>query len=367
MKKSLLLILTLAFTGIIAAQPSGYYDRTNGETGFTLKSTLHDIIDEAMGDNSGQPAHDVQSYDNLWDIYESSDSRVENGNTFVFDMYSNCDFEFVTDQNMGDNGPECTNFNREHSFPRSWFGGSSSLDIFKDPFHVIPTDSRVNGERGNLAYGEVIDGSETYISTNNSKKGPSALQGPTGQVFEPADEFKGDIARQFFYVATRYEDMISGWESNDSDGDSMLDGSSDKVFEDWALNMLFDWHINDPVSSKEMTRQEAIFTAQDNRNPFIDNPDWVQEIWGNVLSTQDITGTEFSMFPNPAQGNSVTFDFNTEGTTDIQVFSILGRKVLSARTEAQRFNLNITDLSTGVYLVKVTQGSSSKTLKLVRR
>ncbi len=366
MRKKLLFTALCCLTLTLAAQaPSGYYNNAQGQTGYSLKTALHNIIDN-VDDANGQPFHMPQSYGDLWDVYEDSDSRIENGNTFVFDMYSDCDFEFVTDQNMGDNGAECFNFNREHSFPRSWFE-NNGLPIFTDPFHVIPTDSRVNNLRGNLAYGEVISSQATYTSTNGSQIGPSSLAGPTGNVFEPIDEFKGDIARQYFYVATRYENLISGWETNDTDGDSMLDGSSDQVFEDWALNMLYEWHVNDPVSAKELQRQEAIFDFQSNRNPFIDNEDWVFEIWGNSLSTNTVVLQEFKMYPNPTNGNTLNFNLPNADNSIVEIYSILGNRVLTTKGTSEAFRINIGNLASGVYLVKIQQGQQFKTLKLIRR
>lgn len=365
MRKKLLFTALCCLTLTLAAQaPSGYYNNAQGQTGYSLKTALHNIIDN-VDDANGQPFHMPQSYGDLWDVYEDSDSRIENGNTFVWEMYSDCDFEFVVDQDMGSGGGnECEFFNREHSFPRSWFD-NDGLPIFTDPFHVIPADKKVNGMRGNLAYGEVSNVS--YTSNNGSKIGSSALAGPTGNVFEPIDEFKGDIARQYFYVATRYENLISGWETNDTDGDSMLDGSSDQVFEDWALNMLYEWHVNDPVSAKELQRQEAIFDFQGNRNPFIDNEDWVFEIWGNSLSTNTVVLEEFKMYPNPTNGNTLNFNLPNADNSIVEIYSILGNRVLTTKGTSEAFRINIGNLASGVYLVKIQQGQQLKTLKLIRR
>lgn len=371
MMKTLLALLFIINAITLVAQdnsPVGYYDRADGLSNFSLKTALFNIIDGTASDNNGQPAHMANSYSALWDVYEESDSRVERGNVFVWDMYSICDFEFVVDQDRGSGGSsQCEFFNREHSFPRSWFG-DNNLDIYTDPFHVIPTDKRVNSERGNLAYGEVIDGTETFISNNGSKKGTSALEGPTGPVFEPINEFKGDIARGYFYIATRYQNLISGWEKNDTDGDSMLDGSSDQVFEDWALNMLYSWHLNDPVSDKERQRQEAIFQFQGNRNPFIDNPQWVGQIWNSVLSAEDHNPSKtITMFPNPATGNQLNFNFPSGISATVTIFSVLGKQVLKGKINDSKKSLNISPLASGVYLVIIQQGEVSHTLKLIKR
>jgi endonuclease I len=259
---------------------------------------------------------------------------------------------------------ECQIFNREHSFPRSWFGDNQSLAIFADPFHVIPADKKVNGIRGNLAFGEVA--TANYTSNNGSKRGTSSLTGPTGDVFEPADEFKGDIARGIFYVATRYENLISNWETNDSDGDSMLDGSSNKVFEQWALDMLYNWHINDPVSQKELDRNEAIFNYQNNRNPFIDNPQYVFDIWQSVLSIEDVQQqATINLYPNPVK-NILTIDLIAYETVKIEIYDILGKRVFKTQIKGDS-KINLQALKTGVYIMKLTKNNMSISKKLIKQ
>ncbi len=352
-------LLLLPFISF-AQPPAGYYDNANGLTGFTLKSALETIID-ATNDMNGQPFHDTSNtYGDLWDLYEVSDVRPD---SFVWEMYSDCDFEFVTDQDMGTGGgTECDKFNREHSFPRSWFGNQSSHPIFYDPFNVIPSDKKVNAERGNLAYGEVA--SASYTSNNGSRRGSSAISGPTGQVFEITDEFKGDIARGFFYLATRYQDDIGSWEANDTDGDSMLDGSNDRVFEQWALDMLFNWHTNDPVSQKEIDRNNAIFNFQDNRNPFIDNPQYVADIWGSLLSVNDAQlAKTISIHPNPVT-NDRFYVTTTYPSVDIQVYDVLGKKVATYSAKNNE-SVNVSALNDGMYLLRISSEGKTVTKKLI--
>src|SRR5690606_14328501 len=114
---------------------------------------------------------------------------------------------------------------------------------------------------------------------NNLNSGYSA--GYTGIVFEPIDEFKGDIARIYFYFVTRYQSQVSSWSAY-----AMFDGSSDKVLEDPFLNILMTWHQNDPVSQKEIDRNNAVFAHQNNRNPFVDHPEYVQLIWNPTPDTE---------------------------------------------------------------------------------
>jgi endonuclease I len=149
-----------------------------------------------------------------------------------------------------------------------------------DVHHIFASDGYVNSQRGSYPYGEV--GSATFTSQNGSRVGAArANLGYSGTVFEPIDEFKGDVARAYFYMATRYENVISGWENNSSSSDAVLNGSSNQVFEIWALNMLKRWHQLDPVSQKELDRNNAAHSYQENRNPFVDYPEFVNAIWGN--------------------------------------------------------------------------------------
>ena len=268
---SYFILTNLIFSLILNAEiPPGYYESATG-SGYTLKTQLHNIID----------GHTVVSYTpGLWNAFPSTDADVyyENDGS-VLDMYSEnpsgtdqYNFTFGTNQ-CGTYSVEGDCYNREHSMPQSWFNEASPM--VSDIFHIYPTDGKVNGMRSSYPFGEV--NAPTLISLNGSKLGPCSYPGYSETVFEPLDEFKGDFARSYFYMATRYEDVISGWSS------PILDGSSDKAFVDWHLNLLIDWHNNDPVSQKEIDRNDSIYTkVQHNRNPFIDHPEYVYSIWGGT-------------------------------------------------------------------------------------
>ncbi|MEJ2045534.1 MAG: endonuclease [Reinekea sp.] len=254
----------------------GYYSSASGLTGYPLKTALYNII----------RGHSSRSYNSLWTFYSSyeQDNYYENDGSII-DIYSERPYssdpyrftpgsdQCGTYRNEGD----C--YNREHSFPRGWFGGAVS-PMNTDVHHIFPTDGKVNSYRSSYPYGEV--GRASYTSENGSKLGSAASGlGYSGTVFEPIDEFKGDLARAYFYMATRYQNVISGWENNTSYGNAVLDGTSNHVFENWALDMLKDWHNMDPVSDKERDRNDAAYQFQGNRNPFVDHPEFVTRIWGN--------------------------------------------------------------------------------------
>ncbi len=258
--KLLLSLFLLVTTNILAQIPAGYYDEAANKTGSQLRSALESIIDN----------HTVVSYNSLHYYYEFTDKKT---NDNVWDMYSTVpggspayEYSFSSADQCGNYSGEGSCYNREHSFPKSWYNDASPM--YSDMFSVYPTDGYVNSQRGNLPYGEVSNSS--WTSTNGSKKGPCSYPGYTGTVFEPIDEYKGDFARTYFYMATRYYSQFSSWNS------PMLSGNN---FSDWAMNMLVSWHEADPVSQKEIDRNNAVHDIQGNRNPFIDHPEYVCKIW----------------------------------------------------------------------------------------
>lgn len=252
-----------------------YYRSAEGLSGYTLKTALYNII----------RTHTSQGYGALWTFYNSHelDRYYENDGT-ILDIYSENPtggdpYTYVKSSDQcGSYSGEGSCYNREHSFPRSWFGGSRE-PMNSDVHHIFASDGYVNGRRSSFPYGEV--GSATYTSNNGSKLGSGSGIGYTGTVFEPIDEFKGDLARAYFYMATRYQDQIAGWEGNSSSSNAALNGTSTQVFETWMLNMLKKWHNDDPVSQKETDRNNAAQNHQGNRNPFVDHPEFVQSIWGS--------------------------------------------------------------------------------------
>ncbi|MEL0606067.1 endonuclease [Pseudoalteromonas undina] len=254
--------------------PTGYYVTTQGLSGYALKTELYNIIKN----------HSSQGYSAIWNFYDSSarDKYFENDNS-ILDMYSekpngsdSYTYTAVSDQ-CGTYNSEADCYNREHSFPKSWFGGTVE-PMNSDVHHIYATDGYVNSKRSNFPFGEVA--SATFTSTNGSKLGSATSSlNYTGTVFEPIDEFKGDFARAYFYMATRYENVIGSWQNNTTASNAVLNGTSNQVFESWVVAMLLNWHNADPVSQMELDRNQAAFEFQGNRNPYIDHPEFVEMIW----------------------------------------------------------------------------------------
>lgn len=299
----ILYLLFIFFIGIsgFAQIPNGYYDGTENLTGTQLQARLHTII----GD------HYSISYSEIWQTCQVTDKK---SNGKVWDMYSDVpngtppySFTFVSDQ-CGTYSSEGDCYNREHSFPQSWFNEQSPMKT--DIFHIYPTDGYVNGRRSNHPMGNV--GSASWTSQNGSKVGSCSNSGYSGTVFEPIDEYKGDFARTFFYMAVRYYNEDNGWQNSD-----MTNGSQLKS---WAMKVMQQWHLDDPVSQKEINRNNAVYSIQGNRNPFIDCPSFVGKIWEGPASTHPIYD---DCFPAPeicnaptnvstiTNGNNITISWET--------------------------------------------------------
>lgn len=257
-----ILFLLLTVSSLICAQiPAGYYYQAHGKTGAELKTALHNIIKEAsmLKYGSGEGA--------TWEGFFYTDQNPDGS---VFDMYSN-----ETRYFNGFNGIDGMHI--EHSLPNSWWGGIKN-NAYKDLYHLYPADATMNMSKSNNPLGEV---SGTPIRDNGlSKMGKNGFGNTyTGNCFEPADIYKGDFARSYFYIATAYEDYASLWNS------PMMQNNTWPVWLSWALQLLMEWNKNDLKSTREEERAEAVYKIQGNRNPFIDYPDLVDYIWGDKTST----------------------------------------------------------------------------------
>ena len=354
--------------GVAQTCPSNlttYYASATG-TGATLKTQLHNIIN----------SHTTISYTpGLWNLYYTSDVRPDGK---VWDIYSNCNFIFGTpaatggNQDDGTGGSlECQRYNREHTFPKSWFGGSSGIPMYTDAFHVMPTDKKDNGARGNMPYG-IVGGTATYTTNNGAKIGICTATGSPSNltVFEPADQYKGDVARNYFYMATCYEDKIVSWQNIDANGAKVLDGTTFPCYQSWYLNLMLKWHLDDPVSQKEIDRNNAVCAVQNNRNPFIDHPEYVCQIWGPALCASlsnelfSLNENNLKVYPNPSNGNfNITFP-ESNGNFSIEVLSVIGQKIYE-KNNINTDKFTVDNLENGVYLLKISKDSQTIVKKIV--
>lgn len=293
--KGAVLALALASTAVaFAAEPAGYYSTCENKSGAALLSALCKKVRD----------HTVVSYNGLWSLYKTSD--VYSDGT-IWDMYSTKHWKPNTTCGNYTKVGDC--YNREHSFPKSWFNDAKPM--YSDAFHLYPTDGKVNNQRSNYPYGECANG--TTLPSNGSVKalgrlGSCTFPGYSGTVFEPDDQYKGDFARSYFYMAAAYNDKIAGWDSK------MLAGNSYPAFSPWAINLLLKWHREDPVSQKELDRQEVVYGAQHNRNPFIDHPELAEYIWGNKKGQNWSTNISADpAFLLPTDGSTVDFGVTAVG------------------------------------------------------
>lgn len=289
MKKNVfLLALTLVSAVVFGQIPSGYYNSvTPGAEGDDLRDELRSII------SSG---HSQNSYDDLHDYYESTDNF---GSNKVWDMYSMDGdgnaayyFYFNSGQTCGSYSDEGDCYNREHSVPQTWF--NSAQPMYADLFIVVPTDGYVNGQRSNFPFGEVS--SASWTSSNGSKKGSCSYPGYSGTVFEPIDDYKGDFARAYFYVATRYMNQVSSWSGANFDGNNLST---------WTINMMLEWNELDPISQKEIDRNNAVYDIQGNRNPYIDHPEWINCVFGSGC-----LGIQFTSTPVTEAQEDAAYTYN---------------------------------------------------------
>lgn len=360
MKKNLTILFLFLITISFAQPPAGYYNSATG-TGYALKTQLHTIISNGYLD---------KSYGGLYDTYQTSDidKNYENDGT-ILDMYSENPtgtdpYNFYPDsaQRCGNYTNEGDCYNREHIIPQSVF--NSLTPMYSDAHFITPTDGAVNGLRSDNPHGKV--GTTTKTTANGSKLGSAANTGYsagfTGTVFEPIDEFKGDIARMYFYFATRYEDVLTTWGKSYAP----FNGTSDQVFTDTFKNILLTWNAQDPVSARETTRNNAIYARQKNRNPYIDNNSYVAKIWGEPLATNSFESFgSVSVFPNPSKDAKI--NIQTEILLDeINLITVNGQLIEQIKNPKLENNIySIKNLTSGFYFLKLTSNNQSIVKKIV--
>lgn len=233
-----------------------YYSPARNASGATLKTALHKVIKE----------HEMRTYKQVWEDFGKTDTRADNT---VCDIYGDTKYIFSQDQDRGYSTPNA--YNREHSFPKSWFGDNQKYPMYTDLFHLYPADKTLNSTRNNFPYGDIAEG--------YNQLGENVREGYKGKVFEPCDSLKGDLARTYFYMVTTYEDRIAKWRGYEG-GRAVLDGKNYPGLSEWQLKMMLEWAKQDPVSPKEKARNEAVWGIQHNRNPYIDYPGLEAYVWG---------------------------------------------------------------------------------------
>jgi endonuclease I len=260
-----------------AVEPDCAYPELEGKKGNDVLSTLHTLISD----------HTVLDYSDVRADKAKVDIRDDGT---VWDIYSDCSFGKSDYCGSSTDYVACDCYNREHILPQSWWGNDNTQPMRTDLFNVYPTDFEANSNRSAWPYGEVT-GTVDWSNSLGSKVGYGTW-GSSGNnmAFEPADEYKGDIARAYFYMITCYLDKSF---KAGGKGYQVFEYSNGKSsFTTKALSLFLKWHRNDPVSDKETKRNNAVEKKQGNRNPFVDEPDLVEYIWGSKRSVAYSCGGE---------------------------------------------------------------------------
>lgn len=273
----------LLVTGASAQPPPGYYNPVDATSALTLRSTLHDLIDDHTRFPYTANATDT------WDILKLADQDPDDPNR-ILDVYKNASYPKAVGGN--------DNYNREHGWPKSYGfkkDGSGNYP-YTDCHHLFLADSRYNSSRSNKPY-RTCDASCTERATdsNNGQGGatgtyPGNSNWTSTGIWETWVGRRGDVARALFYMDVRYEGGTHGVTNHAepdlilTDDVSLIQSSTQNqsVAHMGLLSTLLSWHEEDPVDDLERQHNDAVFGAQGNRNPFVDHPEWVTCLFEGV-------------------------------------------------------------------------------------
>ena len=340
---------------LFSSPPQGYYTTLDGKSTAALKTELHNIL---MQDTTRFLSYG-SGVNRTWrGFYNTDRDTVTNR---VLDMYSPTVRFFPVDYIALGYPGFGQELHIEHSVPRSWWGGHEWA-AYKDLNHLFPADGSTNLSKGDNPLGVVMG---TPTKNNGVSKTGSANYGAyVGNVFEPADEYKGDFARAHFYVATAYQHYINLW--NTEKNENIMEANTYPTIKNWALNVLLQWHRHDPVSTKEQTRNNKVFAMQGNRNPFIDHPDLVEYVWGNSVGMPWNTTTKIDEVKSFTLRYEKQFKrFYLENTNEnelyfVQIYNVFGVR-LNALTIGKNEKIYFEDNLGSLYIILITEIASNHT------
>lgn len=321
--KSILFIAHFMLWSLIsvAQAPQGYYDNAIGLSGEELKEALHDIIKN----------HDEYSYDDLRDfILKESDEDPNNSNNVIL-IHSGIS------RSKSDFGGNVGDWNREHVWAKSHGDFGNNPPAGTDAHHIRPSDVQVNGTRGNLDYdngGSAVNNCPGCYKDSDS--------------FETRDGAKGDVARMLFYMAVRYE---GGNGEPDLEVVDQVNTSPNPKH--GKLSTLMQWHAQDPPDDFERNRNEVVYSYQENRNPFIDHPEFAEEIWGTPSDVSTNPELFLSVFPNPVS-HTLTIDFQQNYELNYTVYGMEGKQLINGQSENGSAKLDVGSFVPGLYLLILT-------------
>ncbi len=322
--------------------PDGYYNSLNGKQEKALKTAVHETV----------KPHTVLNYSGVSAQYYGSTYFKQTDwhpDGYYWDMYSSQKYVQYNSSLQ----------QREHCMPNSWWGGEGTTGsnvraAYSDLHNLYPSEGKTNGAKSNYPLGTT--NGDTF-NNGVSKVGTSTFAGYSGRVFEPTDEYKGDFARVYMYMVTCYEDLSTQWRSTGRS--SMLQNNTYPVLNTYAVNLLLEWHRNDPVSEKETSRNDAVHKLQKNRNPFIDIPELAEYIWGTKMEevfnpTSGIDNNEVQTFGILVDNNVLQIE-NLCGGGLVSIFNLQGQLLSQTRSTAETFTVDLP--AENIFIVTVLDNS----------
>ncbi len=334
------LALVLFLAPAYAQIPAGYYDRAEDLKGSALKDSLYQIIK-----GHTEYAYTSSSSTDVWDILKETDRDTANPDNVIL-FYTGWSVDAAQEYNSG------SGWSREHVWAKSRGDFGTDKGPGTDAHHLRPADISVNSARNSRWFDEC---SVPYVDGDGET---GCFTSSTAWVWEPRDAVKGDVARMLFYMATRYE-------GENGEPDLVLidtipsdDYTNEPVHA--LLSTLLKWHEADTVDSFERNRNEVVYSYQGNRNPFIDHPEWVNQIWGSDTSLTTIpteTTAQLTLYPNPA---GEQFFVNTDvNIQSLSIFNTMGVLISRYSDEEWTQGIDISRLTPGSYVVQESLGEES--------
>lgn len=316
-----------------SADVAAYYEPAGGKADAELKTALHEIIRN----------HVYLDFDGgtyvWWNTYYKKTDWHPDG--YFWDMYSNDRYSDYSGKRQ----------NREHCMPRSWWGTSvnyASFDANGDLHNLQPSNAEANSAKSDWPLGETAG---ERFNNGVSKIGKNTYPGYWDVAFEPADEYKGDFARTYMYMVTCYQDYSMYWRGKSG---SMISANPYPTFNSYAVNLLMEWHREDPVSKKETDRNNNVYAIQGNRNPFVDYPELAEFIWGDKKGVQWEPSVDYRDFTVTRQGNLLLVEVSTRSDEEVhyEIYGVNGMKMQSG-TLASDMTISIDRLASGMYVLAV--------------
>jgi endonuclease I len=343
MKKILVALFILVSSGLLAQIPSNYYATANGKSGVALKAALNDIIDN----------HTEYSYSDLWDILKVTDRDPNDANK-VKGIYSQFSMDAAAEYDGG------AGWNREHVWAKSRGDFGTTMGAGTDIHHLRAEDVSTNSARNNRSFDI---GGTPYVDASGNYSGPTPAKTSSSFTWEPGDDQKGDVARMIFYMAVRYEGEHG---ELDLELTEEVLGNTDKTPFHGRLSTLLTWHNLDPVSAEEINRNNLVYGYQNNRNPFIDHPEYISSIWSGSEDTGAYVPMASVIISEYVEGssNNKAIEIANIGTVSIDLATISLKKQTDGMGDwVSALSLNGSLAINGVYVLVNSNAHSTLTDK----